>query len=256
MDIAIPSRGRANDQPTLRALVHAGLHCHLVVGSSDFSSYEKYEGEYVKVIATPPEIAGIGPTRQWIVENLGDSDHICMCDDDLAFFKRRSDERQLLRDISAEELRYGFDSMSRWLEDYALVGFASREGANRNIDPVVFNTRILRVLGYNRRMLELANARFDDIEFMEDFHVALRLLENGHTNVILNEYAHNQRGSNASGGCSIYRSPEAQADAANCLRDMHPNSVKVVEKTTKTAWGGGTRTDVIVQWKRAYEQSK
>jgi hypothetical protein len=32
---------------------------------------------------------------------------------------------------------------------------------------------------------------------------------------------------------------------------LHPNIVSVVEKTTKTAWGGGTRMDVIIQWKKA-----
>jgi len=29
-----------------------------------------------------------------------------------------------------------------------------------------------------------------------------------------------------------------------------------VDKETKTAWGGGTRKDVVVSWKAAYEEGR
>ena len=74
-------------------------------------------------------------------------------------------------------------------------------------------------------------------------------------NVCLNEWVHNQGGSGSAGGCSTYRTPEIQAEAAHKLHEHHRPFVKVVKKTTKTAWGGGERTDVIVQWKKAYKIS-
>jgi hypothetical protein len=40
------------------------------------------------------------------------------------------------------------------------------------------------------------------------------------------------------------------------LQLLHPAFVKVVEKATKTSWGGETRTDVQVSWKKAYASAK
>jgi len=40
------------------------------------------------------------------------------------------------------------------------------------------------------------------------------------------------------------------------LAELHPGLVKVVTKETKGAWGGGTRTDVVVQWKKALKAIK
>ena len=40
---------------------------------------------------------------------------------------------------------------------------------------------------------------------------------------------------------------------AHELEVLHPDYVTVVDKTTKTSWGGGTRTDVRIAWKKAYE---
>jgi hypothetical protein len=94
------------------------------------------------------------------------------------------------------------------------------------------------------------------MKVMEDFDVALSLLTKGYENAIINTVAHNQKGSGAVGGCSVWRTPQVQAQAALKLAELYPGIVKVVEKTTKTAWGGGTRTDVTIQWKAAYAKSK
>jgi hypothetical protein len=90
------------------------------------------------------------------------------------------------------------------------------------------------------------------MEVMEDFHVALSLLEAGYSNRIMNHYAHNQKGSGTAGGCSHFRTPELHAKNEHLLAALHPDVVKVVQKETKGAWGGGTRTDVNIQWKKAY----
>ena len=92
---------------------------------------------------------------------------------------------------------------------------------------------------------------FGRLEVMEDFDVALRLLRAGHDNVILNNWANNQAGSGKEGGCSHFRTPELHAACASKLASLHPGFVKVVQKTTKGAWGGGTRTDVNIAWKKA-----
>jgi hypothetical protein len=96
---------------------------------------------------------------------------------------------------------------------------------------------------------------FDRLKVMEDFDFTLTLLENGGRNAVTLDYVWNQTGSNQPGGCSDYRTAEVQAKAAKELAKLHPGVVKVVEKEVigKTSWGGmKTRTDVRIQWRKAY----
>ena len=250
MDIVIPTYGRAQDQQTLKQLLAAGLKPTLVVQAREFGQYHLLDSTSIRIL--PPHITTIAPTRQWIVDHVGSGNALIMVDDDLVFFKRRDDDRTKLRDIEPGELRHAFEAMGEWLDDYAHVGFAAREGANRNPESCLFNTRIMRVLGYSRSVLQEKNIRFDEMEVMEDFHVALSLLELGYDNMILNDFAHNQGGSGRSGGCSHFRTAELHAANAQKLHELHPEFVTVVEKTTKGSFGGGTRKDVRVQWKKAY----
>ena len=250
MQIFIPTYGRASSQTTYRALVEAGLKVTLVVQNRERDLYSTYP--HVEVL--PPHIQTIAPTRQYILDALVTAHAFCMVDDDLVFFKRREDDPTKLRDIKPDELHDAFLDMGAQLNiaNVAHVGFAAREGANRQVDPLLENTRIMRVLGYHAPTLRRLDIRFDAMEVMEDFHVALTLLEAGYKNQIMNHYAHNQKGSGTAGGCSHFRTPALQAKNAHLLAVLHPGVVKVVLKETKGAWGGGTRTDVNVQWKKAY----
>jgi hypothetical protein len=47
---------------------------------------------------------------------------------------------------------------------------------------------------------------------------------------------------------------ESQSKAAHALKERFPEFVNMVQKQTKTAWGGQARTDVIIQWKAAYAE--
>ncbi len=253
MDIVIPTYGRAHNQETLKHLLTARLEVTLVVQAREADQYEPDGG--VKIVILPDSIRTIAPTRQWIVENVGHSDHICMLDDDLVFYRRRTDDPTKLRGITPVELSDAFYLMDRHLANYPHVGFAAREGANRNTESRLFNTRIMRVLGYDRVTLKKHDIRFDEMEVMEDFHVALQLLEAGYDNLVMNEVAHNQGGSGSSGGCSHFRTAELHAANAQKLADLHPQFVTVVDKTTKGSFGGGTRKDVRIQWKKARESA-
>ena len=255
MDIVIPTYGRFHDQQTLKQLLAADLHPTLVVQLREAPAYERYDTQ-VKIHILPDHIHTIAPTRQYILDNVGTSDKLCMIDDDLVFYKRRKDDCSKLADISPADLHRAFGLLDNQLSLFPHVGFASREGANRNTEELVMNTRIMRVLGYDRETLQVEKIRFDEMEVMEDFHVALSLLERGYENCILNNYAHNQGGSGSAGGCSHFRTPELHAANARKLHDLHPQFVAVVEKTTRGSFGGGTRTDVKIQWKRALESSK
>lgn len=254
MDLVIPTCGRWRNQPTLGALWEARLPVTLVVQQEERSQYIWLREPYPEcsIAVLPPHITTIAPTRQWIMENVGSSDHICMLDDDLTFYRRRTDDRTKLTDVLPDDLERAFDEMDLKLSQFGHVGFAAREGANRITDPLVYNTRIMRVLGYDRGLLAGLGIRFDRLEVMEDFDVALQLLEKGIPNCLLNNYAHNQAGSGNVGGCSHFRTAALQAANAVKLQLLHPGVVSVVQKRTLAAWGGGERTDVRIQWKKAF----
>lgn len=253
MNIFVMSHGRAKVglQSTVKFLNNIGVKPTLVV-------YEHEKGQYeslplnIRVDSSYNGERGIGRKRDHVIRELSGGEPVLMMDDDLTFFVRRSDDPTKFRDGTADEFRAMLKQIEVNLQKYPLVGIASREGGNRVTDKYIYDTRILRLLAYTPEMLIKHDIWFSDIPVMEDFHVALSLLKHGYHNLVLNHYCHNQAGSGLEGGCSTYRTPEVQADAARKLADLHPGLVKVVSKETKGAWGGGPRTDVQIQWKKAY----
>lgn len=250
MRIFVVTYGRIGKQVTWRNLPPAiQKRATLLVDSSEAVSH----GD-IPVTVLPEGLRGIGAVRQWMIDNSPGK--VLMLDDDLRFFVRREDDKTKLRQPNEGELEECFDCIEAYLEEFPLVGIASREGANRNVDDFMYNTRILRLLAYRADILRERSIRFDRVPVMEDFDVALQLLKAGYQNLVLNSWAHNQEGSGLKGGCSTYRTMELQAQAANKLAELHPGVVRTTQKSTKTAWGGGTRTDVIVAWKQAYAAQK
>jgi len=252
MDIVIPTYGRPQQsrQHTLNALVAEGLLPVLVVQHREHRLYHWYTGP---MHVLPPEIQTVAPTRDYLIHNPVWKDRfVVMLDDDLHFFARRMDDLTKFRALVPGELGKMLAQIEGMLNVHPHVGIAAREGGHHNTEPFVMNTRIMRVLGYDRHFLREHKVTFDPMPVMEDFHVSLQLLKMRRNIVVLNNWCNNQaEGSSADGGCSTYRTPELQAQAARLLAELHAPYVKVVEKETKTAWGGGTRTDVMIQWKRA-----
>ena len=136
-----------------------------------------------------------------------------------------------------------------------LAFIAMREGGNRDTVGIRECCRVARVIGYDRDIFLDSRADFTNSTVMDDFEVTLALLCRGYPNGVLNTYAQNQKSSNAPGGASLYRTLGMHKAAAEKLASRYPQFVRTVEKTTKTAWNGATRTDVIVQWKKALESA-
>jgi hypothetical protein len=207
------------------------------------------------VIACPEK--GIAATRDWIMLTASrDEEHVLMMDDDLTFYARRHDDPTKFRNLVEGETQEMLTSVHALLHKYAHVGIAPREGANRNLSSVISCSRAPRVIGYQVAKFLESGAQFSNSTVMDDFEVTLHLLTRGYENGILNSFVQNQRGSGTVGGASTYRTLEMHAEAARRLAERYPMFVKTVEKTTARAWGGATRTDVIIQWKRALEYGK
>lgn len=246
MDIVIPTRGRVF-QETFTGLPQSLRERVTFVTTPPNCVTGK------DVISMPPEIVGIGPKRQWIIDHFGPK--VLMMDDDLTFATRREDDPTRFVESTHKDIEAMVEGIEIHLDSFAHVGVATREGGNRDTEHLKFNGRLLRIHGFRTDVLRSENVRFDRLPFMSDFDVTLQLLEKGYTNLKLNWIVHNQRSSNAPGGCSTYRTIEGLRKSAHILKSLHPNVVKLVEKQTKGAWNGQPRTDVQIQWKRAFDSS-
>jgi hypothetical protein len=252
MQVLIPTYGRAQPhlQATLRQLVDDGVTVSLLVQDREHEQYMRKVQHHVIVL--PDRVRDVSATRDFVIHEMEGEDHVLMLDDDLHFAVRREDNPTKFRQPFSGNLEAMVAEIDRKLREFPMVGIGAREGGNRNIEPFMYNTRIMRVMGFRRSYLREKGITFAPMQLMEDFHVALQVLRSGADICLCNRWVSNQAGgSNAPGGCSTYRTEALQTASAHALAARHPGFVRVVQKATKTAWGGGVRTDVTVQWKAA-----
>ncbi len=255
--IYIPTFGRANDQRTFHELPpKLQAQTTLVVDSREKKFYPEYP-----TMVCPPSVNTIGKVRQHIIQTHDVEAYgpkLIMLDDDLKFATRRKDDPSKFLTATPKEIEQCFAFVEKILGWYAHAGIVAREGGNRSAGagPVVECTRLLRALAYDVTVLRKHKVKFDRLIVMEDFDVALQLLRLGYSNAAVTAWCQDQGSSSAPGGCSTYRTMEKQREGAEGLVKLHAPFVKLVEKTTKGAWNGQTRTDVMVYWKKAYVSSK
>lgn len=264
MHIYIPSKSRADKQQTVAAMppaVHKKIT--VVVPESEASEYTEALPAGASVLPVDDDMR-IPEVRQFILEHhlakhasKGDP-KLVMMDDDLKFFERRKDKPGRFTTLPAPSKRL-IDllvQINAALDLYPHVGVCPREQGHRFPPHQTFLVRMVRVLGYDANVLRDEGVRFDRIPLMEDFDAALQLITRGYATCMVTSFSQGQKNdSNAEGGCSTYRNPEMQREAAEGLAELHPSAVKTVEKKTKSGWfEGGVRTDVRVQWQAAYEE--
>lgn len=253
----MPSLGRANLglTGTLAQLLEQD-NLFLVVAPDEVRSYREATDDRVSILSCPVQ-GDIAATRRWIgqwAQQLNFRKFVVM-DDDLGLLVRRSPETWQLRQSSLDEVGDMLRTIEGLLDEYAHVGVSAREGNNRagegDAPLLQENTRTYRVLAYQTDMfLGVEHGR---VRVMEDFDVNLQLLRQGHKNACLFYWAQGQKMTNAPGGCSTWRTHEVHEESARRLAELHPGLVSLREKHNKTdADGFGTRTEVTIQWKRAY----
>jgi len=260
MKVYIPSLGRPTKQITWKELQSVpGLKrgdVWVVINRDELDAYSA-ANPGISLLIPPVSVKGIGKVRQWLLERHAkeESDQrMVMMDDDLTFSTRRTDDPTKSTPATKQDIGRMLKCMAGCLRDSLHGSIVAREGANRFAeDAMLHNTRLLRVLGYRARDVLALGVRFNRLPVMEDFDVTLQLLRLGKENFCILDWWQNQTGSGLTGGCSTYRDNAMQAAGAHGLKKLHPAFVKVVEKATKTAWGGGVRTDVRIAWKKAYD---
>lgn len=255
-EIFIPSRGRADRLKTIRYFSDdMKSKTKIVVRREEVIDYSRHcydGGASIKI--RPPHCFNIGVTRAWSF--LQCSARWCfMLDDDLVFRRREKSgdwHSRIIRD--PHELQEGFEYIVDYAQRNGLAqaGFGHYEGSNFYLNDWEDNYRITRA--YAVDMLELRDIQLGRIAMMEDFDLCLQLLRKGKKNGCCFLWPQAGDPSNARGGCSSYGDRLQQhSQCAKQLQDLHPGIVKAVEKQTKTAWGGQPRTDVVVQWKKAFD---
>lgn len=251
MKICIPSHKRSHLMTTWKNLPTALKEkTTIYVYPEELQNYAAFPS-----VTLPPGLRGIANKRNYILQTC-DTDKLIILDDDLTFARRREDDPTKFRPCTAEDIEQLWTTCFLALDHYAHGAIATREGGNRNTDDYKFNSRAIRAHIFRVDILKREGITLNGTKFMSDFDTTLNLLEAGYGNIIINQWVTNQAGSNTEGGCSETRTLADLADAAYELHDRHPRFVKVVKKTTKGAWGGGERTDVIIQWKKAYDSAK
>lgn len=249
LTVFIPTRGRTGiEHITLNEIKKFSNRLPTVVCPP--SEFQHYNSRNVPVLTCDKE--GIGPTRQWIIEN-SPTRGVVMLDDDMYFSHRPVPEqtRPLERVTTLEPM---FEWISMQLDaGYAHGGISARQG-NQHIElPSADCIRVNNAHFFDRDVFMAEDIRFDALPVMEDFHVTLSLLLKGYPNRVAYHYCWSQRGSGFKGGCSLYRTNALQAQAAEGLYAAFPKYVKIVEKTSDSQHGTmAARKDVNIGWLKAW----
>lgn len=247
MNIFIVSRGRWDRCPTLESLPSIKGRVTMVLHADEREKYipllKKHNCEAVAF-----NYSTISEKRRIIAERYAEKTFV-MLDDDLTFYKRKSKDDYHLVPLEGHDDSFMFREIEKALESYAHVGISAREGQNRLPFPAVTNQRYMRVLGYQRDAYLSCD---HSAEYMEDFDIALQLLKRKLPSYIFTDYAQNQSGTQAKGGCSLHRTVEKHEAAARALQARHPDCVKLRQKKNKTGGEFGERLEVTVYWKKAF----
>lgn len=256
MDITvfIPTRGRVGEmkQITLRDMKQfAKRYRPIIVCPPDEVPRHKYYHDLV--VGCPFE--GIGPTRQWILENSS-TRGVVMLDDDMYFSYRPVPDIGGAGSLARiSDMNLMFDWISDQLDAGFIHGGVSARQGNQNIERA--STDCIRVNNahfFDREIFLGESLKFDTLPVMEDFYITLSLLLRGYPNRVAYHYCWSQRGSGFQGGCSLYRTAEVQAEAAMLLYELFPDYIRVVEKESLSQQGVmASRKDVNISWLKAWE---
>lgn len=260
MKIYIPTRGRVKNQLTLRGLPPELQEQAIIVCPKDEIGRHDVECRYDKIktnfLAQPDDIKFIADKRKWIVEQCPE-DKLVMLDDDLRFAVRREDNPGLFRKATNEDVLTAFKELAEILsEETPHAGFAARgmsigDAAKRG--GWQESKRAMYVLGF---YLPIARfwAEWGRIRIREDFDITLQLLSMGFPNRVNYSFVTDQKAFTPGGGDSpLERTVDISNAAARQLQELHPDYVTLSEKTFANS---PSRTEVIIQWIKAYEDGK
>ncbi|NIU83378.1 MAG: hypothetical protein GWN64_07825, partial [Candidatus Thorarchaeota archaeon] len=175
-----------------------------------------------------------------------------IADDDIKLDVRRDDNNRLFRPMTSEEgVHFLSDHMAICGKRYPLVHPVLRMHADKRKYMYEKNCPALRFVCYHvptfvKEGVDIAGL---GTAFMSDRYAQLFMLSRGYNSIGLAQYCVDDTGTNAKGGCSEYRTPELQSEAAKRLAGAFPDNVSLRVKQGTGAWKD-KRLDVTIQWKK------
>lgn len=261
LTIYVPSRGRFDERLSKGPCSQfpKGTDIVYVVGTDEVGKYALgfYENDVTARLLVCPYQPDIAKVREWCGHHAKASglSKFVLMDDDVGLLVRKAEDTFQLRAVEPVDTRLMLIWMEKALDSFENVGISGREGNNRAgnsnmFDLVMYNTRLMRVQGFQTdAFLKCVHGR---TRVMEDFDISLQILENGGQNICNYYWAQGQKMTNDTGGCSEWRTHAVHEESAKKLAELHPTVVSLRQKENKTDKDGfGTRTEVTVQWKSA-----
>lgn len=258
--IIIPTLGRMDKQITYNSLPSKyKAMTFFVVQSHEYEEMNKrYPG---KVLCLPEKINRIAPTREWIFNKFKDYDHIIF-DDDLEFVVKEPNPGEgtkwLSRKFTEQDFNDAFGLINSWIEEGICYGGFLPAWVIPDVDqwPIRENQRIMTNVFYAGGKIP-NDIEWNRVAAAEDFDVNLQLLTRGFKNRISAKYMVTCSETNATGGCSTWRTLDVHNDAQRKLAELWPDFVKIREKTVPSGpWKGQMKLATTIQHKKAYESSQ
>jgi len=253
MDITIyiPTKGRNCSLRTLEYILKYSDIKPILVHPPNENHY--YNGIlYDKTLHV--DLKYLGQVWQYILENCP-TEGVVIIDDDLKFDVRYNGIAGLLQPVKNKELNEMFKWIKLQLENNFVHGAISiRRGNNFTEETFKDCTNAKDCLFFNKTILLKENIRLDRLKTMQDFDITLQLLSLGYPNRVNFNWSCDQKDPCATGGTTLYRTPEVQKEAAFQLATFWPDFVKVVQKSTinKIKIYGESRYDVRISWRRCW----
>lgn len=264
--IAMTTRGRVNDQRTLKRLCpevlsRVTLFCH----PGELKDHEKdWKGKVRVITEYDSKARHMGEIREWIAANAPDNKVIFM-DDNISFSVRQEGAKTPRvinkNNFSEEEIRDKQIELFNWLwdeidkEDVGVAAPSFRPFNRAGMPDFEFNKRFFGLWAVDTsKYYKQHDLLMMDWPIKEDFIVGIATVGMGYKISITNRFAFDKcSGANSKGGCSIYRNVEMSNNICKKLHDMFPDFISLKSRKPES-WGGDFENqeslEVIVYWSK------
>lgn len=260
LTIYLPSSGRADSFWTINYLSRSAKEVsQFRVPAKEYKDYKMLAFTNKVAIDThnEQEIPTIAYLRERLIKECK-TRYILILDDDFRFFYRPNPKDWHLKYIPT--IKY-FDKIMEFVmrhvrkHRFAQASLSLRQGNHLVPEDWGYGKRYSGVLLYDLHQLE--DIKLRRVPTMQDFDIAMQLTRKGRPSAVCYRYAAGEMGgNNAPGGASPYRTLTMQEEAAKKLTKLHTPYVKLIQKHTKSSWGGNaTRYDVMMYHQKALKSS-
>lgn len=245
MMVYIPTLKREEKQFTLQSIPERWKSRTFLVCPPN----EKHDWENIIYEPRPMKIS---EKRQYILDQ-SPSNFVAQLDDDLFFYKREQEgkSKRTRMDNCGEML----DLMESWLQQGDVYCGISNSFMCQNNPTEYYYGKPSFSLFVNKNFLSLNNIQFNKLDYFEDFHIPLSVLECGKRLRFSGDFIVDQKKANAPGGCSVFRNEESNRQAMIELQKLHPRYVFLQEKKGAKNQGLVVNLEMKIAFAKAYKDN-